>query len=112
MRCDPRMATRFESHLTVLHDVPNIAELRRIAAGTPPLRLRATRATRWEEPEPGIYLGVDDPDGTRRKADEAWSVLRSLVCDADFEVEELVLHEQETEVWRGAGRVGFGAPVA
>ena len=58
------MAARIESHVTVLYEVPDVAALERIAAQTPPLRLRASRAERWQDPnEPGVYIAVEDPHG-------------------------------------------------
>jgi hypothetical protein len=129
------MARRFESHVTVLYEVPDIAALRRTAGATRPLRLRAEASARWAAPDHGIHVAVTDPHGdlarfraaigadnagyaphitllhresvaTAEQADVAWEELRAFAPRAEFEVEDLVVYEEEG-VWRDAGRVPF-----
>lgn len=132
------MAARIESHVTVLYEVTDVAAVGRVAGVTAPLRLRATRATLWEGPDPGIYLGVDDPHGdlarfrdrvgqrdagyrphitllhrdsvaTRAQAEAAWAELRTLAPEADFDVALLVVYEEADGAWSEAARMRFGA---
>ncbi len=68
LRYDPVMATRVASHVTVVYEVPDQSLLaERLAAAcatTPPFPLRVEGPQCWDgEPDGGIHLPVEDPDG-------------------------------------------------
>ena len=67
----PDMAARIGAHFTVCHAIPEGDDWRaRVesleAAG--PLRVRICGVRHWGSPADGIYLEVDDVDGTVRDA--------------------------------------------
>ena len=66
-RWDPVMAGRIDAHLTVVHDVTDVARahtLAEAAAGRiPAFEITLTRTACWGPAKWGIYLGVEDHDG-------------------------------------------------
>lgn len=130
------MAARIELHVTLLYEVPDPDAVLSLTAQTQRLRLRATRATRWEGTEPGIYLGIDDRHGdlarlrdalgqrdpgyrphvtlfhkdsitSPAQLDAAWRELRAVAPEADFVAELVVLYEEIVGQWHEAGRARF-----
>ena len=131
------MAARIEPHVSVIYELIEVERLQRAAAAARPLRLRISRAMRWEVQVPGIYLDVLDPHGdlarfredvlgngaetyhphvtllhrdsvTRiEQVDEAWASLSECALDADFAAAELIVYEQIGDAWRDAARLRF-----
>jgi 2'-5' RNA ligase len=69
---DPVMSDRIDAHFTICHDLSDdhLAKVEALQTA-PPLRVRIGRAQCWGEPSLGIYLGVEDSDGTVRALREA-----------------------------------------
>lgn len=66
-RWDPEMAARIDAHVTLLHDVVDhdalAMRLARLSA-RPPCRFTLTAAACWGPVRYGIFLAIDDHDGS------------------------------------------------
>jgi 8-oxo-dGTP pyrophosphatase MutT (NUDIX family)/2'-5' RNA ligase len=134
---DPVMAGQIAAHVTVAYpeEIPTLDELTARAAAaaraTAPFRLRLDGIRRFESPDDGVYVAIDDVDGawqalrgavldgrralpvephltivhprTSGLAAPAWEQLKELSVEREVEVTELAVTALDGRVWRTAG---------